>query len=118
MKYSKFIILFILSSTAMFCADNKTAPLVQQNNQNFLDILQTMSGEVPSANTPSNIAIPQNKTNLTQQNNNQDKGCTKIIVDNKTVIYHCGEKTFLKRFGTDGGLFLILFDGKKIKLTE
>jgi hypothetical protein len=110
--------LVLIIATTLFSAD-KINPINQPTNQNFIDVLQTINGDTSTVGiTTNNIPVVPNKTTQTQQNQIQDKGCTRIIVDNKTVIYHCGEKTFLKRFGADGGLFLILSDGKKIKLTD
>ena len=110
------IILSISIGISLFGADkidlNKTL------NQNFLDVFQSMNGDTSTTGITGNIPIVPNKTTPTQQNQTQETGCTRIIVDNKTVLYHCKDKTFLKRFGADGGLFLILTDGKKIKLTD
>jgi len=93
----------------------------QAANQSFLDVLQAMTSESGGAVAPANnipVAPSKIPSQANQPSQAPDKGCTRIIVDNKTVIYNCGDKTFLKRFGSDGGLFLILTDGKKIKLTD
>ena len=110
------IILSITINISLFGSDkidlNKTV------NQNFLDIFQSMNEDTSTVGINSNIPIAPSRTAPAQQNKTQETGCTRIIIDNKTVIYHCGDKTFLKRFGVDGGLFLILSDGKKVKLTD
>ena len=107
----------ITTQLSLFGADMMDAN--KNLNQNFLDILQAASGEGTGTNAIPNIPVTApTKTAPAQQNQIQDRGCTRIIIDNKTVIYHCGDKTFLKRFGRDGGLFLRLTDGKKVILTD
>ncbi len=48
------------------------------------------------------------------------EACKKTFVTDGKIIYVCGDKTFVqvKNFNQDDGLYLVMPDGKKIKVAD